>query len=289
MVLAINDEENIICIKKPTNLLDVPKISEPDDLCGYYVPTDEQVKFYFDALLDDEIRITVVNGYKTDLDMSRIKCGYCNEKCASDVYYYCYECHLNICDLCVNLNNIQDPDGIKCKSHSNNNSYVIKRNKSHYQIFTCDFCKKFITDETRYSNNNENDICMACSEKYINNISDDVNLVTNHLFKVKNDFYEFGSMLDWVPILFDDVGNHIFYNYNKESKYKSRLAIMSMNNDGKCGYYILPSGVNINHILKRLEQLYNDKEWQDLDEETKIYNYPIKRIMCSLNMPINYV
>ena len=151
-------------------------------------------------------------------------------------------------------------------------------------------CKKIITDSKRFhrfNNNKESsDVCMKCSEIPTNKNFIEQNkleLIENNL---DYDIYEFGSLLDWVPLIYDECGNMILFNYNKDSKYVGRLALVSTDNFGRMGFFITNKNTELKKLLEFLNTYQNDQTWNKMENLDKFYNFPIKKIMQTFHMPV---
>jgi hypothetical protein len=279
----LNDGSNVICITEPHNTIYPPFFRVPN---GHQIMNKNDIIEYFADITDDKLCVTYINGIKTDYQFDSVYCHYCRSYCDNDMYFYCYDCCANICNKCGivahSINNTND-------SHS-----IILRNKEECTLYACDLCNDIILDKFRYTtkksitDTNTKDICLMCrftdrGAKYIDNnglifITNPINLSIN----------EFGSMLDWVPILRDDDGNMILYNHTLDSSLFDRLALVAIDKYERLGYFLVPKNLTLDIIVTKLKIYQESYQEKSGDESNKFNHRPIKQLMRSMNMPIHY-
>ena len=91
-------------------------------------------------------------------------------------------------------------------------------------------------------------------------------------------------MLDWIPLLMDTNYNMILFNYNNDSIYNNRIALMAQDNHGRCGYYIISEEISVNDILNSLIKLV---EVSKILSEDKYYDHDdnyILQLTHTMNM-----
>lgn len=290
-----NDDENLINVKLPNEYIDIPEFRD--------VPGHKKVDYvigYFNDILNDNFRISVINGAHTSNDGPHHMCDYCETFIEKEFnYYYCYDCHLDMCHLCFGETNkeISKLNGIE---HWHKRAETLARCREHdlrvryfkELQYYCDLCRKDIYDIYRYSNceekdDNCEDLCQKCTETEMGKkfIEDNKLILTENIIECG---YEFGSMLDWIPILRDDEYNLILYNCNPESELCNRLACVSSDNHGRMGFYTVKETIDLDELLDKLEEYYSEGEWKKLKGWEEFYNYPIKRFMQSQNIPVHY-
>jgi hypothetical protein len=293
----LNNCTNILYVKEPTNKLNIPRI---DNIIGHKIADAEFTKNYFSEILEDNLRIVEINGITTNLTLYKFGpyCDYCHNQCSND-YYYCYSCFNDMCINCYNefvVTNNQNSITKKidnnpkiCKDHD-----IVARKKNTLNLFECDICEQLILDNERFHilvGNDTKDICISCEK---NNIKDAKKYIDTHSLKLTNnkfdhDIYEFGSIMDWIPLIYDDDYNMILFNYNADSKFAKRFAMVSCDNHNRMGYFISNNDTNLSDILNDLDKYFNNSNiGQQLNTQDKFYNSSIKKIMKSLNMPVHF-
>ena len=211
----VENETNFYHKDEPVNKLNLPELEQTGK---YELLSKENIDTYFTNVVKNS-EISCINGVPGILDVSILYCDLCERdlvfKNTSDCYY-CNHCFKDICAPCHNND----------KEHKCSTEFLKSRNWKNRVIF-CDVCKNLIVkDEKRYnaiiSDEVSTDVCLQCKDsdsghKMIN--EHEMALVDN-----MNDWHEFGSLLDWYPIMFDE-GTYILYNINADSKYKGQVAI----------------------------------------------------------------
>lgn len=206
---------NYLINDKPKNK-DIIPIIEP--LPGYRNLNELDMERYRRDINIEEI--SIVNGMPVILVIGNLKCSLCEHELVSFInneYYYCSHCFGNICKRCQK-NNLHDCD----LSHSKQ-----RGTKS----LNCDLCNYPIIDNKVYHKvkeddpNDSIDVCLDCSKESERGkmIIDEYKL---ELIDFNNDFWEFGSINDWVPIMMNDERMYILINYNSDSKYNGNVALV---------------------------------------------------------------
>lgn len=206
--------------------------------------SNNQIREYFHNILtNNRSSIECINGKKLEVDIYiEYDCDYCLHKIddiENDYYYYCYECHNNMCIDCFeNETEIDSYAAIPVSFCKNHCSKIKKRNICSYNIYTfnCNNCYKRITDPLFYSDEidifNSYDMCKYCNEKY-----PDI-AITRNLHKIESKFpcddCDFGNMLDWIPLLMDRDDSYILINKNTMEYCVSIVNILI-----KTVYYVL--------------------------------------------------
>ncbi len=275
-----DSENNMINVKLPNGYIDIPEFRD--------IPSHKKVDYvigYFNDILNDCLRISMINGMSSSYNGANYKCDYCEtiiEKGSN--YFYCYDCYLDMCNLCFSETNEENRTSSRCREHNLKTRYS-------WELYYCDICDVNIYDTYRYSNCEEKeyceDLCQKCSETEEGKkfIEDNKLILTENIIDGGSDF---GSMLDWIPILRDDEYNLILYNCNPESELCKRLACVSSDNHERMGFYTVKETLSLNELLDKLEEYYSEVEWKKLKGWEEFYNYPIKRFMQSQNMSVYY-
>lgn len=187
----------------------------------------------------------------------------------------------------INKNNEIIIDPRICKTHN-----LVFRTKNIPNLFVCDICETIILGNERYhilmADKSSKNVCILC-EKTSENARAYIKLFSLKLTKnnFNHDIFEFGNLMDWIPIIYDEYGNMVLFNYNSDSKYAGRFALASTDNNGRIGYFIMKQNTKIDNICKTLQNYFNNNNLP-IDQWNKFYNCPIKQLMKSLNMPIHF-
>lgn len=301
-----NFKRNILYVAGPNDTIELPRV---EFLEGFTSPSQSDINCYFDNILKDNVRIHSINGIRTDPRFYRFGpfCDYCENQCSLE-HYYCYDCYLHICNDC-HKQMITIWDQIAKEELSildtnccHPNHHIVVRTKNIQNLFICDICHLAIIGSERYNKKiepdsnpdlmdigNSIDVCLACStDKDINMqlVEHKLELVPNNLC---DDIFEFGSLMDWVPIVNDEFGNIILFNYNKNSQYVGRYAVASIDDHDRYAYFILNRKIDLGNIINNLIKYANSDEWKKCEGPiSRLYNCPIKKFIASLNIPIHY-
>jgi hypothetical protein len=166
--------------------------------------------------------------------------NYSCDDCGKSIkkYYYKY-----------NLNEFYHKNIFYCNNCINDE--LIKKfnlNKKFRCISKCENCKNELYFQEIYVNSF--DICLNCEINY--EIIDNKLIYNNHILEKKfiEDYSNYGSFLDWIPLINDDEGNIILYNANLDAKYFKRCAIYLMDSHGRVGIFMLNKLFTINDLKK---------------------------------------
>ena len=98
-------------------------------------------------------------------------------------------------------------------------------------------------------------------------------------------FTRFGSIFDWVPLYsYKDQHNYedmILMCVNPDNQHYKKLALSTIDNDGRRGWYTCPEKDTIESLLKEFSE-----KIKGLDDEMN--NAPIQQMMLERNMVIYY-
>lgn len=64
-----------------------------------------------------------------------------------------------------------------------------------------------------------------------------------------------GSLLDWVPVLYDRHEHAVLYNINKDSPYYHRIGALTADNHGRDGFHMLEGAITLDDYVKELEAM----------------------------------
>jgi hypothetical protein len=210
-------------------------------------------------------------------------------------FYYCKNCFTPMCPLCREETSVEKAYQNKANLHKFYKRYpkVMNCLKEHSMIYipsfslfnqcNCDICKERIElyqgfnievanislysfGKNRiqwYQNRNiDYDMCMNCALKPKN-----LSKIEKYKLKVTPfvpamSYFNFGSILDWLPIYVSNQGDFILYNVNKKSQHYQKTAYC-MNRDGYHIYtlddrYSLRNDID---IIKMNDRIINCKNF----------------------------
>lgn len=205
---------------------------------------------------DKEMIIDSINGFQLCKYVLYMKCDYCKsvikrltvrgiqignvgtDKHKNEYpFYYCYDCNKSMCIQCfdkvtsckniesINLNKPINAK-YKCKKHM-----LAHRNLYASLALACDSCDVSLNRHVNIYSNREQDTdyCISCVDRDPTLISNFDLALWKHIDI--DDWCEFGSIMDWIPISRDNDTVKLF-NYNKDSKYCGTYAIAARDNNG---------------------------------------------------------
>lgn len=87
-----------------------------------------------------------------------------------------------------------------------------------------------------------------------------------YMSDIKYDNFGYGSLLDYIPILWDTDGNAVLVNCNPDSKHYKKISLNAVDGHGREGFYI--SKRPFNEILDRIVELEkkNDDDYFSIQE-----------------------
>mgnify|MGYP000311237051 CR=1 FL=1 len=222
----------------------IEKIHDPEN--NFTRLDQDEIRIYFEKLLLNEFSVNCINGIRTETDIYiGYNCDYCTYSIFGN-YYYCYECHKDMCDVCYHSEEEEDDlDGITQKKYyckQNHFDKIKTRIQCNYNVsmIQCDVCTYRILDPIFYSNeesiNIEStetfDLCLRCFEKNPELVEE------KNLFKISLNFScnncLFDNMMDWIPVLKDLDNSFILINKNT-----LEYCLFSCNTSNQYGYYVL--------------------------------------------------
>lgn len=276
-----------INVKLPKNYGDLPPL--PLSIENHTIMDIEKQREYFKKIKDKDIKINNVNGdYPILLSGINLEftCDVCEIGIRTSRYYYCNQCYLDICHNCYN--NKQS----KCLEHS-----IIEKTSIRNIIFYCTLChcrvyngEERFSDFSFYGVDYEICVCLKCSKSFQGNKCILDNELSNHNYNSdRKDYANFGSFLDWVPIIEDKYQNMILFNWNKDSKKFGTVCLVSSNVHRQKNYFTTSCTLEDmilllidNSVLpfKEVKQQSSSKNWTDF------FLCPIKKIMLLHNFPI---
>lgn len=291
------DDVHVINVKKPLKYSEIPKIESI--LEKHSVTTPEKIIEYFGEIKDS--RIMMINGVPMDGDCSCLYCDYCNTSIEKDKYYYCYDCHLDMCSLCHSETSEEIATKNGAKNYHNrkdklekchNNHQLIKRDKSRMYA-TCDICNEgIILGQSYFNTEMDYDMCLECSKT--DEGQDKMKENNLQLSVPPCEMNQFGSMLDWVPIVIDDEYNMILINLNPESSYHQKYALSSVDDHGRQGYYTIWKDTTLDELVNEINEILEEQKKEEEKTGKKrdvwdaVYNMPIKIMMNNRHMPYHY-
>lgn len=146
----------------------------------------------------------------------------------------------------------------------------------------CDVCKEYVENgDYNYCYVCHCDICENCITSHEH---------TENLRKRTIDgnpciICEFGSLLDWVPVVIDEDDNMILVNANPESQYHGKYALSSIDCHGRRGYYTIWESTTLDTLTAEMStfpKIIDDNGWDSF------YAMPIKMMMIKRKMHVYY-
>lgn len=250
-----NDDDVFIIVDKPNKLDDPPIIDDKYVNAKYTkICSHKYISKYFENILAGHERLICFNGI--NLDGDGIICDFCYNVIYNKPSFFCYHCYGYVCNSCY-----EKPVFLKCKQINNMKSILINTIIEPSDRM-CDLCNEDIDLLTnRYASCDGCDVCMECYE----NNSDaqqlvkekdckliDIDCRDNYVFN----YTDFGSIMNWVPIIADNWHCHILMNLNPEDKNYGKLCMQSCDDHGRFGYYIIyDESVTLDTLLDKLKTL----------------------------------
>lgn len=303
----VSNENGMINIKKPGKYNDYEIIVD-HSIEGHEIMDMKKIREYFESI--NRTRISVICGLRTEGDPYGVYyCDYCNTSLfdnfneRSEYYKYCNECHMDMCQLCSEES---DESGKLTENWEKRKDKIIMCRENHdmerrerYAMaggFSCDICSETIKDDKRYSNYRKvddcKDVCLKCyeTEEGKNMVKeDDMELIKNCIAAM--DSTEFGSMLDWIPIIkdkYDDGCNYVYINLNPGSKMYKRMVLSACDDHGREGFYVMRNKWKLEEVIEKIREFERDETWKQMEGWDKFYNTPIKQLMNQENMKTYY-
>lgn len=281
----VEADEKMVFVKKcPDEQLVIENYNTMPEIQGLKKLSKQESLLFFSDILNDHRRISLVNGICNDLWQHGVYCDYCKVEILCD-YRYCYCCHTDMCNLCFSETSeeIALQNGAKnfakrkeildkCRAHSHR--LKVRKNP---EFCECDKCEQLILEEEWWGNEKE-DFCKSCFKDFD---SSDVSLKSHET--VNNN--QFGSMLDWLRIYEDEDWNSILLNGNKDSQFYGNVALSSIDDHGREGFFTIP--MTLDETLSKIKDLELGKD-EELTGWDEFYNAPIKKILVSFNCQIHY-
>lgn len=219
------------------------------------------VTHHFNQILNGEFNHIFINGILYDPNpFGDPYCDYCMASIGDETYKYCNNSCKNICKLCF----AEKSEIIAVSNHSNDYAtrkdelnecrlkHIITSQSIKYLSRCCNLCGEDIKNS--YYNKNEYDLCLNCS------VSEEgkAEICQNHLiflnvterFRVR----EFGSLLDWKPLIINEKQNKLLINSNPESKYYGKFCFWIMTNDliKTCEFHTIWSNKTLDQLTINL-------------------------------------
>jgi len=267
--IYITDDECILNVACPARYDE--ELPSFEDIPSTEKQTIADIHRYFIGILNDQRRIMVVNDQPLygPIFFPTIRCDYC--RVSDELWsYHCDECNKDMCSLCYKerTEEIALANGAKkwsdrkdallaCFQHEKEGKFSEKEIDTREISIYCDICGKLSRYDRRsvWSCNRRGgkDICLSClnSETKKQQVRE---LMENTVgtwkfvdFSLKNDI---GSILDWVPILYDSDDNGVLYNMNPDSSRYHEVVLSAMDNHDREGYFSYSS--DLGEVLDKL-------------------------------------
>jgi len=296
-------EEFILCVNSPNKITKYKLDDNYINQTYFNIENDETILEYFKDIADNKIFIEVINGINASCPYYH--CDYCGFNMSND-YFYCFHCYSDMCHLCHS--EINEEIAIKngAKKYKEREEYIkncheknmlINRNYMSILGFyiNCDTCGyKFLLNDYAYrkiTSTNTYDVCLKCYEKdeIKNKIDSDKEF---KLILLKDLLYinykEFGSILNWFPVLSDKNKNYVLINVNPDDiNYNKICLAYNKDNDNIYYYYTCHSNITINDIINELNIIINNNTTDNNDSYSDEMD-PIQILMKKYKMNINH-
>ena len=314
-IINNDEDDNLIDVTPPEQYSELTEIINSESLPdGHYLLGIEQIKEYFDHILSNDSRIRMINGLvmNGENESASYYCDYYRTSVGDD-YYYCLDCNNDMCNLCfaetseaiAKANGAKNYAKRKDKLSLCQTKHTLKKRQLSLPAI-CDFCEgktnqkedidtDIIVTSHRYHGDNDYDLCLVCSETKEGKAliaKKKLQLIRNNLACHGCDF---GSLLDWVPIIGDTENNYVLVNLNSESPYHHKYALSACDNHGRQGYYTIWDKKSIVPIIEKLNKITAENNENSCDKKDnhnceweKINEPPIKIYMKEKNMRTHY-
>jgi hypothetical protein len=263
------DEGARLNVAIPRNYDNSLPIFDPID--GYNTCTMANNYDHFASLLDNEIRVSVVDGeHLTEMSQLYRYCDYCGTNIDTKGYPIrsCSECKKSMCSLCweEKTEEIAEKNGAKNWSSRKDElltcfSHQDKISVTQELPVNCDICEKSsknISGKWHCNRGQNKDVCLSCfySQRGQAFLSSIEGKWTETEYKQEPIMHTFGSMLDWVVLLEDeDEYDYLLYNINKDSPNYHKIALVAIDNHGRQGFYIVPGTLEENLTKLRTNKI----------------------------------
>lgn len=283
-------------IKKPKILNPLPSIPIPKGLSKC-----DLNEFYQD-FFNKYFRWSNVEGMNFESGFEgfcELYCDYCETSfninkyqiCPDFYYWFCNHCKKDMCQWCYEETNEEIAKQHKSIYWHERKEILeqcreknpTKRSVFNQHMLICDLCQK-----DSWSNcfiKGENMICKICKltdegKQYIENNKLEYCEELPSMWDQTN----LGSFMDWIPLFEDSENNMLFVNCNPENPKINQIAITSVDNHDRMGFFTLD--VSLENVL----QEYNEfqKEELNLSGWDEFYNVPLKRILAKRDIAVHY-
>jgi hypothetical protein len=310
----------------------IPKcLEKPVDLPinnGLKKVSDEDVLHYFTDVLQQNVRIMVINNNYTSYESV---CDYCHDFYSiENKYYYCANCYKDMCTLCYD----ETSEEIALQNGAKNwrlrkdildicrKQHVVK--EKHKNMFPfCDGCSSKLNIIIPFYSNRVKDIdyCVKCCKS---DIIDKYDLLKKFVTQADIEEYNnFGNILDWVPLYMEfpeDEEAYMLQCLNPENKFYKRIALACSDDHGRFGFYTCNQTDTLSLLLdeynkfkretddrlkryaekknKSVTELKEDGNQSDESDDSaisdycdgwgKVYNTPLRQMMTQRNMHTHF-
>jgi hypothetical protein len=225
-----------------------------------------------------------------------LRCSCC--KSGNETYMKrCNICYNHICEKCCSeKNNISSDTMFQCFKHEKQKPFI--HDEAHQYLLFCDICRKstFVNKGVWKTNRVlQQDLCPECIDT-----DKATEMLTTGIW-FDNTYYddEFGSLLDWIPLINDQSGFEILYNINKKSNDYHTILLRATDDHGRCGYYkynetltdVIQELKN-NEIKRKQFELLEDDQYDSDDDDSvtnSVYNCdPIECLMHIAMLPTHF-
>jgi hypothetical protein len=247
-------------------------------------------------------RVHMINGVYQRPLLSGYGCDYCGAH-IGEPYYYCWDCHKDMCHLCQKERSEEDAKANGAQNYQlrkealqlcQTRHRLVERPVPRDGSYGCDGglsaeCKSKdgqILAESRYTDGKDYDLCVACAKTTKGAEIVQTRSLTLSTIQWPCAVAEFGSLLDWVPVIRDSKYNDmVLYCANTENPHSGKWALMAEDDHERCGYYITPPNTSISNIVDALVAIANDP---NRNKNLDLSHSPIKSLMHRHNMQTHY-
>lgn len=221
----INEDEIVVCIKKPNFLKNFENV----------ITDIEQHKTYFKYLEDDRIKDMNMCHNILEYSFYKFKCFYCNTHPSSDdISYFCMNCNEAMCNLCF------DEDTEEKALANGAKNWHLRKEK-------LEECRKHDLRKIYKMKNEENE------EEYFYSL--DFGSMLDWLLV----YNEYKEKYD----IDNDIHDFIVKCCNPENKHFGKYALCSVDSHGRSGYYV--TDLSFEEIKKRIKENINIRGEDDYD------------------------
>jgi hypothetical protein len=301
--LMLEADDALVNVTVPPAYMKIPAFGNvPSSLTRLGV---DEIGQYFDELLEN--RISRINGLVTNVGdmMDCYVCDYCRQSLISgdeSKYRYCQDCKVDMCAACFK----EKTEAVAVSKNKEMNakratqlqsclkSHRLQARDGHFgreaglTSMYCDVCGKLTHDHTHEDEAQDLDVCDTCAATPKGRDFIQLHKVAKRT-RARGpvfDWWGFGSLLDWVPLLRDEDGNLLLLNCNPASPRARAVGFCAVDDHGRCGYDYctapLPAVLALLRTAEAEHKMVSLEGWDDF------YDAPLKRVMQHFHMDTHF-